>query len=671
MMNPATSSETKPDNKSERLARVRQEYLAISPRLNERSRRSWAAAQAKAIGWGGVSLVARATGLSAPRIQRGLRELAQQGATGESIPAQQIRRAGGGDKRLVVKDPMLLPHLDALLEPGPCGDQLSPLRWTCKSTRQLAGELQSLGHKISAQTVAALLRAQGYSLRASQAAKGAPGPSRLDPDRQFESINNLAESFARRGEPVIVVHQLPAPRGAQGGDHAGRVKWPGDADADQEWSDVAIDHDGPQVITAAIRSWWTRVGARRHAGAGALMIAAEDAGSDRMGARGWGTALQDLARELGLAVTVSRLPSGTSKWREIEHRLFCRLTESWRGEVLSRHEVVVTTVANAAAHAATAARAALHRPPHRLPNRLRALGGQLRRARARGRQLHGSIHPRGRASQIGMRQELAELRLVLREAEASQDRETGRRVKAIIDCLNGKTMKAVGAELAITRRSIQRWLQWFREGGAGALRSRKASGPSVRLDAAQLAELTAVIQAGPRAAGLASGRWSRALVVALIGRRYGVRYRNHDVARLLRQSGLAWPNAVGLGQAQALGNYQVRHLYERWERACADEDGAQRLCEEGRLARVDLDRSRAVAEMAWQAYRAARAQVPRLGREVSVSGGGRTADGLSSVPMNVTAPMARPIAPARASAARRFRGEASEPPARRAAARRS
>jgi len=355
-------------SKAADVERIRRKYKMLGGVLNERTRRLWAATEAQAIGWGGMSRVAEATGLSRTRIERGLRELAEQDATGQAMAPESIRRPGGGNKRHKDKDPTLLEDLDVLVDPETRGDPESPLRWTCKSTRKLAAELVSRGHKISAQTVAILLSEQGYSLQANR--KTTEGRSHPDRNAQFEHINALAKTFARQGLPVISVDTK---KKELVGDYknAGREWHPAgmpeavqmhdfpdpevpkaipygvyDINANEGWVSVGIDHDTPDFAVAAVRAWWKHMGSRRYPEATDLLITADSGGSNASRSRGWKAALQKLANEIGVRISVAHFPPGTSKWNKIEHRMFCHISQNWRGRPLLTHDVIVNLIAN-------------------------------------------------------------------------------------------------------------------------------------------------------------------------------------------------------------------------------------------------------------------------------------------------------------------------------------
>jgi transposase len=360
------------------IARVRKKYKLLKAELNERTRRLWCASEADAIGFGGIARVAKATGMSRPAILRGVRQL-----RGEAeLPAGRVRQRGGGDKPLKDKDPTLLPDLDALVEPATRGDPMSPLRWTSKSTTNLSDELKKQGHKTSPRTVAKLLKDQGYSLQGNRKTKEGK-KSHPDRNAQFEHINETAKRFARRGQPVISVdtkkkelvgdykmagrewhpagepetvqmHDFPDPR-------VGKAIPYGvyDINRNEGWVNVGIDHDTPDFAVAAIRAWWKRLGSRRYPNATDLMINADSGGSNSARSRGWKMALQKLADETGIRVTVCHFPPGTSKWNKIEHRMFCHISQNWRGRPLLTHDIVVNLIANTATRAGLTIKAKL------------------------------------------------------------------------------------------------------------------------------------------------------------------------------------------------------------------------------------------------------------------------------------------------------------------------
>jgi hypothetical protein len=350
------------------VGRIRRKFVALDAVLDERSRRQWAAAEAQALGYGGLSCVAKATGLARDTIRAGLRELEyRQAHPGEPV-SPRLRRPGGGRKSLAATDPELLTALESLVEPLTRGDPESPLRWTCKSTRTLAEELTRQGHPVSDRTVAALLYGAGYSLQAN--CKTREGRQHPDRNAQFEYINTQARRFQRRGQPVISVDTK---KKELVGDfkNAGR-EWRPQGEPDkvrvhdfldkelgkaipygvydvthnQGWVSVGIDHDTAYFAAASIRRWWEEMGAQRFPRAEALLITADGGGSNSHRSRLWKVALQGLADAIRLKLTVCHFPPGTSKWNKVEHRLFCFITNNWRGRPLLSHQVIVNLISS-------------------------------------------------------------------------------------------------------------------------------------------------------------------------------------------------------------------------------------------------------------------------------------------------------------------------------------
>lgn len=345
------------------LAKVQDKYNALAGLMDERVRRLWAATEAKGLGHGGISLVARATGLSRTTIQAGLVELAD--PTAESDPSR-IRRPGAGRPRLTVQDPRLLVDLQALLEPSVRGDPQSPLVWTCKSTRNLADELADLGHGVSHDTVARLLEELGYSLQGTRKTK--EGKGHPDRDAQFDYISRKVKRFQRRGQPVISVDtkkkELLVDFKQSGKEwrpqgcpepvrvHDFRDKSLGigipygvyDLTHNNGWVSVGIDHDTAEFATETVRRWWARMGSVAYVGAEELLITADGGGSNSSRSRLWKVCLQELADDLSMRISVCHFPPGTSKWNKIEHRMFCHITENWRGRPLLSRAVIVNLI---------------------------------------------------------------------------------------------------------------------------------------------------------------------------------------------------------------------------------------------------------------------------------------------------------------------------------------
>ncbi len=348
--------------------------------MDERRRRQWAAAEARDAGWGGVSLVARATGLSRPTITAGLREL-QLPAAQRAAAARRVRRPGGGRRAVTVTDPQLLAALTALIEPVTRGDPESPLRWTCKSTAKLAAELTQQGHPVSDRTVATLLKDAGYSLQANR--KTREGASHPDRNAQFTYLNGCVARFQRRGQPTISVDTKK--KELVGNFKNGGREWrPRGQPADvrvhdfldktlgkaipygvydllnnQGWVSVGIDHDTAAFAVHSIRQWWTRMGRHRFPRARRLLITADGGGSNGHRSRLWKTSLQTLADDLNLTLSVHHFPPGTSKWNKIEHRLFSFITQNWRGKPLISHQAIVNLIANTTTRTGLLVKAAL------------------------------------------------------------------------------------------------------------------------------------------------------------------------------------------------------------------------------------------------------------------------------------------------------------------------
>ncbi len=350
------------------VATIRAKFERLRPFLDERRRRLWAATEAVVLGRGGVTAVAAATAMGRNTIHAGIRELQARtpSATGAAAPDQRVRAPGGGRKALGARDPTVLRDLEALVEPVTRGDPMSPLRWTCKSTRQLAAELARQGHRVSHQTVADLLHALDYSLQGNRKTK--EGTAHPDRDTQFAYINAQVRDFQARGQPVISVDTKkkelvgdfknggrewrPAgqPEAVRVHDFIDRDLGKAipygvyDLAANQGWVSVGIDHDTPAFAVASVRRWWEQMGRPTYPAATDLLVTADSGGSNGSRARRWKTELQLLADETGLRITVCHFPPGTSKWNTIEHRMFCHITQNWRGRPLVSHEVIVRLI---------------------------------------------------------------------------------------------------------------------------------------------------------------------------------------------------------------------------------------------------------------------------------------------------------------------------------------
>jgi len=342
---------------------VRKKFRALRRVMDERVTRLWAGAEAAALGEGGIAVVERATGLSRTTVRAG-RDALQAGVRADEVVS--VRRPGGGRPRIEVESPDLLEVLETLVDPVTRGDPESPLRWTSKSTRTLAAELGARGFALSPQKVGQLLHAAGYSLQATQ--KTIEGTAHPDRNEQFEYINTQVEGCHARGAPVISVdtkkkellgayankgrewqpHGTPEPVRVHDfiDDTLGKVIPYGVYDLAQNtgWVNVGIDHDTPAFAVESIARWWRGMGTKTYPTATELFITADAGGSNSARARAWKVELQRFADRSGLTISVSHFPPGTSKWNKIEHRLFCHITQNWRGRPLVDHETVVQLI---------------------------------------------------------------------------------------------------------------------------------------------------------------------------------------------------------------------------------------------------------------------------------------------------------------------------------------
>ena len=355
-------------------------YAVLGPLLDERTRRLWAAAEARAIGRGGITRVAEATGMSRGTVRAGLKEL-DSGAPAARAPAGRLRSPGGGRKALRERDPGLAAALERQLDPVTRGDPEGPLRWTCSSAARLARRLAAAGHAVSERTVNRLLHELGYSLQANR--KTLEGRQHPDRDAQFRRIDRRVRAFQRLGQPVVSVDakkkELVGPYRNGGRDwrpkgqpdevrvhdfidpELGKAIPYGvyDLTANAGWVSVGVDHDTAEFAVATLRRWWRQMGRRAHPDARRLLVTADGGGSNGSRSRLWKLELQHLADELGLHVSVCHFPPGTSKWNKIEHRMFCHITENWRGQPLVSHEVVVNLIGATTTNAGLAIRSEL------------------------------------------------------------------------------------------------------------------------------------------------------------------------------------------------------------------------------------------------------------------------------------------------------------------------
>lgn len=353
-----------------RAEEIAEKFALLAPTMDERQTRLWLAAEAKAIGRGGIAAVTRATGVLGKRIGKGIRELDQLVIEPPQEPpdSQRIRRPGAGRKKLTDADVTLVEDLESLIAPETRGDPESLLRWTTKSVRKLADQLCQMGHQIGRQKVSELLHEIGYSLQSLR--KTREGASHPDRDDQFRHIERKARAFQAKGEPVISVDTKK--KELVGDFHTNGKEWQPqgkpetvrthdfidrdlgkaipygvyDVARNEGWVNVGIDHDTAEFAVESIRRWWWRMGRYAYPGATELLITADGGGSNGYRTRLWKVELQKFAQDAGLRITVAHYPPGTSKWNKIEHRMFSFITQNWRGRPLLSVQTVVSLIAN-------------------------------------------------------------------------------------------------------------------------------------------------------------------------------------------------------------------------------------------------------------------------------------------------------------------------------------
>jgi hypothetical protein len=383
---------------------LERKLATVLPCLDERQRRLLAAAEARSLGYGGITRVSKASGISRPTIQAALKQLDTPGLFGG-----RIRTIGGGRKKARDKTPAILDALEQLIAPETRGDPMSPLRWTCKSTRQLASALADQGFAASHRVVGEMLHHLGYSLQAN--AKTLEGKQHPDRDAQFRYINRTSGRYITEGWPVISVdtkkkelvgqyknageewepagepekvnvHDFPDPR-------VGKAIPYGvyDMGWDLGWVNVGIDHDTAGFAVESIRQWWHGMGSELYGNAKRLLICADGGGSNGYRVRLWKVELQGLADETGMEITVCHLPPGTSKWNKIEHRLFSYITMNWRGRPLVSHHVVVELIA--ATKTATGLEVEARLDTKGYPTKVKVTKEQLGRVRLHPHDFHG------------------------------------------------------------------------------------------------------------------------------------------------------------------------------------------------------------------------------------------------------------------------------------------
>jgi hypothetical protein len=350
------------DMRERDLGALEEKVTRLWPHLDERARRLFAASEARELGHGGVSLVSRVCGLSRVTITKGLRELDE-----PPLPAGRVRRPGGGRPPIEVSDPELVERLDALVDPSSRGDPESPLRWTSKSTRTLAGELTAADHPVSHTTVRQLLKAMDYSLQGTR--KTEEGTQHPDRDAQFRFINEEVRKALAARRPVISVdtkkkelignyenegrqwrpakaphrvkvHDFPTPEVPRAYPYGIY-----DMAHNTGFVNIGTDHDTGAFAVASIRGWWRAEGRGLYPRARSLLITADGGGSNGYRLRLWKLKLQEFADEARLTVRVCHFPPGTSKWNKVEHRLFSFISTNWRGEPLRDYETIVKLIA--------------------------------------------------------------------------------------------------------------------------------------------------------------------------------------------------------------------------------------------------------------------------------------------------------------------------------------
>lgn len=394
------------------LEAVRAKYEIIEPELDERSRRLWAATEARIIGHGGIRAISKATGIAESTIRAGLREInarSEKTTSDSSNKSRRVRKKGGGRKSLADTDSILLELLDSLVEPISRGDPASPLRWTCKSTRRLAKELADNGHPISHVKVGQLLSDMNYSLQGTR--KKMEGKSHPDRNAQFEFINEKVKDFQHRNQPVISVDTKKKELIGRFA-NAGREYQPKgkpeevetydflslaigkgipygvyDLANNQGWVSVGTDHDTAQFAVSTINQWWKQMGKLVYPAAKELLITADGGGSNGSRNRLWKYEIQQFVNETEITVAICHFPPGTSKWNKIEHRMFSHITKNWRGRPLMSYGVIVNLIANTTTEAGLKINAALDESQY--PTGIKVTDKEMKDLNIEKEQFHG------------------------------------------------------------------------------------------------------------------------------------------------------------------------------------------------------------------------------------------------------------------------------------------
>jgi transposase len=383
---------------------LKEKLTLMMPHLNEKQRRLFLAAEAKALGWGGISKVAKASGISRMTIHKALDEI-----KGKAVEAERIRKTGGGRKAITEYKPDIIEKLEAIVDPVTRGDPMAPLRWTCKSTRQLSKALARKGYSISHVSVAELLHQMDYSLQAN--AKNLEGESHPDRDTQFHFINRRVKDFLKRGQPVISVDTKK--KELVGNYKNGGKEWQPEGSPEQVdvydfgganrskaipygvydigknmgWVNVGTDHDTASFAVASIRRWWFGMGKPLYPSSSDLLICADGGGSNGYRVRLWKVELQKFAQETGLAISICHFPPGTSKWNKIEHRLFSHISMNWRGRPLVSHEVIVKLIGQTTTQTGLKVKAQLDK--RKYPLKIKVTDEELKMINIKPHKFHG------------------------------------------------------------------------------------------------------------------------------------------------------------------------------------------------------------------------------------------------------------------------------------------
>ena len=385
---------------------IQNRFKRLASGFTEKTRRHWAAAEAIELGHGGISAVSRATGLMPRTIRCGMNELQNQSITSST---DKQRKAGGGRKKLTHKDPGLLRALECLIAPYTSGDPMRPLRWTCKSTSNLAKSLQSQGFSVSASSIRSILKEQGYSLQSNR--KRFEGKQSPDRNKQFEYIASATEQFLKRECPVISVdakkkelvgnyanpgqewRKKGAPLEVEAYDFInpdlGKVTPYGiyDVNHNTGWVNVGTDNDTAQFAVESIKRWWKEMGEWMYPDAREILILADGGGSNGSRNRLWKRSLQEWADEEDLTIMVCHFPPGTSKWNKIEHRMFCHITRNWRGQPLVSHEVIIELIGSTTTKAGLEIGVDLDKGIY--PKGIKVTDGEMSRLRIEHADFHG------------------------------------------------------------------------------------------------------------------------------------------------------------------------------------------------------------------------------------------------------------------------------------------